>query len=398
MKLNPIVEHFGDSQDWYKYTMGNAILRKFPDVWVKWKFKCRNPGIIWTKEMVQEINEQLDHLCTLSPDEQEVAFVRGIKYISKGYADFLMMLRLPRHLIRVRLDGTDLEISCEGPWFITTYFEIPTLAIVNEVYFQFTVPEEKKAEILKGADERLTEKIEQAKFHPGFTFTDFGTRRRFSKAWQEHVIQRLKAELPGTFNGTSNPYFAMKYDLTPIGTVAHEWYMVGQGIEGVTLANSQKYMLQAWSDVYRGDLGTALTDTLGNDKFIEDFDKYFALLYSGLRHDSGDPYDWGELMIDHYLDLGIDPKTKTLVFSDGLTILKAIDLWKHFKDRVRVSTSGIGTSLTNDIPECVPLNIVMKIIMVNGNPVAKVSNNPSKGMCEDPEFEAYLKKVIKLKV
>jgi nicotinate phosphoribosyltransferase len=396
MKMHPIVEHFLDSTDHYKLTIGAAILRKFPDTWVKWKFKCRNVGIVWTQEMVDEINAQLDHLCTLRVTEEEVAFVRSIRYIPKGYPEFLRMLQLDRSLIKVRLDEDGvLNIESEGPWFLTTYFEIPVLAIVNEVYFYFLAGGNRAAieTLLDGAEKLLSEKIQQAKFHQGFTFTDFGTRRRFSKDWQESVIARLAKELPGTFNGTSNPYFAMKYGLTPIGTVAHEWYMVGQALENVTLAHSQSYMLQSWVDVYRGDLGTALSDTLGTDKFLKDFDQYFAKLYDGLRHDSGDPFDWGEKILDHYESMNVSPINKTLVFSDGLTMSRALELFEHFKGRVR-TTFGIGTSLTNDIPGVTPLNIIMKLDFVNSRPVAKLSDNPGKRMCSDPAFLSYLLKVV----
>jgi nicotinate phosphoribosyltransferase len=194
---------------------------------------------------------------------------------------------------------------------------------------------------------------------------------------------------------------AKKYELTPIGTMAHEFIMAGQALEGVTLAGSQKYMLQAWVDEYRGDLGTALTDTLGVDKFLRDFDLYFSKLYDGVRHDSGDPFEWGYKMIEHYKAMKIDPKTKSFVWSDGLDFPRAAQLYDAFKNLAKCSF-GIGTNLTNDFPEDVfpnkekihPLNIVMKIVSAGGKPVAKLSDDPGKGMCEDESFLSYLKKVI----
>ncbi len=186
----------------------------------------------------------------------------------------------------------------------------------------------------------------------------------------------------------------MKYDLTPIGTMAHEYIQLPQAINEVTLANSQKYALQLWVDEYRGDLGYALSDTLGFDKFLRDFDRYFAKLYDGVRHDSGDPFAWGHRMIDHYRSFGIEPFAKQLIFSDGLDFPLAARLHREFSPEIKVSF-GIGTNLTNDFPGIVPLQIVMKLVEANGRPVAKISENPSKTMCEDQGFLAYLREVIK---
>ncbi len=201
-------------------------------------------------------------------------------------------------------------------------------------------------------------------------------------------------DLPN-FIGTSNVYFAKKYNLKPIGTMAHEWIMAGQGQEDVSLRNSQKAMLQAWCNEYRGDLGIALSDTLGVDAFLEDFDLYFAKLYDGIRHDSGDPDVWARKVICHYSKLGVEPKTKTLVFSDGLTFETAAKIYNKFKFAAKVSF-GIGTNLTNDFEDITPLQIVMKIVKCNGLPVAKISDSPDKGMCNDKEYLTYLKKVFNI--
>jgi nicotinate phosphoribosyltransferase len=385
-----IVEHFLDSQDWYKMTMGSCILCNFSDVWVRWKFKCRNEGIIWTRKMLEEIYDEIIHLCSLRVTEEEIEFVRSVSYIPKGYPEFLKTLQLDKDFIKISLVGTELVISVEGPWYLTTYFEIPVLAIVNEVYFRNTNPINEII-YLKSA-ERVLEKANLAKEN-GLHFSDFGTRRRFSRSWQNDIISNLTKNLPrDIFTGTSNPYFAMKYNITPIGTMAHEFLQVSQAFDNVSLANSQKHMLQVWLEEYRGKLSIALSDTLGFDKFLKDFDLYFAKLYDGVRHDSGDPYLWGNRMLAHYENLNIDPKTKTLVFSDGLSFPLAVGLNIFFKDKINVSF-GIGTNLTNDIPGVTPLQIVMKIVEVNGKPVAKISDNPAKGMCEDLDFLNYLKKV-----
>jgi nicotinate phosphoribosyltransferase len=378
--------------------MMQSVVHRFPDVWVKYKFKCRNEGIIWTERMVERINQEIDHYCTLMLTKDELEWISKLRYIKKDFVEFLRIYRPQREHIKVtNIDG-HLDVVVEGPWFLTILFEVPILAIVNEVYFDETVLSHsfRLAEFYKDGADRLKAKIDIAAKEQ-FLFSDFGTRRRLSGSWQEFVVAQLAKELPrNVFGGTSNMYLAKKYNLTPIGTMAHEYICVGQALEGVTLASSQKYMLQAWVDEYRGDLGTALSDTLGTDKFLEDFDLYFAKLYDGVRHDSGDPIAWGERMIKHYETLRIDPKNKQLVFSDSLDFEKAAMLNNHFKDRAKVSF-GIGTNLTNDFEEIIPLNIVMKVVAANNRPVAKISDNPGKTMCEDQGFLTYLHQVTKVK-
>ena len=223
---------------------------------------------------------------------------------------------------------------------------------------------------------------------------DFGLRRRFSGAWQREVVQRMQEGLPKVFRGTSNVLLAKELGLVPIGTMAHEYLQTFQAT-GVRLRDHQKAALEDWVQEYRGDLGTALTDVVGMDAFLADFDLYFAKLFDGLRHDSGDPVVWGEKALAHYAKLRIDPHTKRLVFSDGLTVAKAIELYRHFADRVQLGF-GIGTHLSNDLgPK--PLNIVMKLTHANGQPVAKLSDSPGKTLCEDETFLAYLRQVFGVK-
>jgi nicotinate phosphoribosyltransferase len=341
--------------------------------------------------MVEEINRQFDYLCTLRFTEAELTFLAAIRFFKRDFIELLRLFQFTRKHIRIWKSGDDLHIEAEGPVYLVSYFEIFALSIVNEVYFFHTQDYEA---IRIGAVERLQEKVEFVKTNP-FRFTDFGTRRRFSAEWQEIVVKYCKENLPKEiFAGTSNVYLAMKLGLTPIGTMAHEFVQLYQGVKEVTLANSQKAALQAWVDEYRGDLGIALTDTLGFDKFLRDFDLYFAKLYDGVRHDSGDPHDWARKMIAHYKKLGIDPKTKQLAFSDGLDFYAAHRINRAFVDQALISF-GIGTNLTNDFPGVIPLQIVMKIITVDGHPVAKISDNPAKTMSDDFEFVAYLKKVCK---
>jgi nicotinate phosphoribosyltransferase len=286
--------------------------------------------------------------------------------------------------VDLKFDKKDLHITVKGSWLLTILFEVPLLAIVNEVYFDNIYPSE--------GVKKLSEKLQMVHGIEDFKFADFGTRRRFKAEWQKVIVETCVKTVPNNFVGTSNVRLAMENGIRPIGTMAHEWIQAGQNV-GVRLMDSQKRMLQAWVDEYRGDLGIALTDTLGVNAFIRDFDGYFAKLYDGVRHDSGDPIEWGEKMLAHYNELRIDPRTKTFVFSDGLTFPKAVEILDHFRNRVKV-VFGIGTNLTNDFEGIEPLQIVMKMTECNGRPVAKISDSPGKGMCHNEEYLAYLKSVF----
>ena len=245
------------------------------------------------------------------------------------------------------------------------------------------------------AEERLQKKIQTIKDlnDPGFKFTDFGSRRRLSRQWHFHVLQTLQKEIPTTLAGTSNVMMAKSLDLLPIGTMAHEWLCAFQSL--VRVKDFQKEALQRWSNHYRGDLGIALTDTIGIDAFLRDFDLYFAKLFNGVRHDSGDIDVFTEKVIAHYQKLKIDPMTKSITYSDGLTVDKAIEIYNKYHKRINVGF-GIGTSLTNDtnIP---PLNIVMKMVSCDGHPVAKISDSSGKTMCEDEVYVSYLKSQFNVK-
>lgn len=389
----PIIESLLDT-DLYKYTQQQVALHQFPTVDVTYEFKCRNEAE-FTQVMLEDIQKEIDHYCTLQFTKSELDWLRSIRFFSKDYIDFLSLYKPNREHIQVYRHGFDLHVEVTGPWYLTIPFEVPVLAIINEVYFRYTPPD-----IPGGFDRMMYEgqvsldnKRIVAKTQE-IPFADFGTRRRYSRDWQHHVVKTLMS-LPN-FTGTSNVYLARHFGIRPIGTMAHEFMMVGQAREDVPVRNSQKAMLQAWVDEYRGDLGIALTDTVGIDAFLADFDLYFAKLYDGLRHDSGDPIEWGEKVIAHYESLNIDPKTKTLVFSDGLDMMLALEIYTRFKDRARVSF-GIGTNLTNDFEGVTPLQIVMKLVEVNGRPVAKISDSPGKGMCKDSGYLDYLRTVFHIK-
>jgi len=380
--------------DLYKFTMWQALLHSHPNAHAEYEFVCRNQTAFPLSELAGEVAAQLDHLCSMSFKEDELDYLRSLRYIKSDFVDFLALFRFQRKFIDVHAEGETLVIRAAGPQVHVMAFEIFVLYIVNELYFRRTG----EPGALEEGRRRLAGKIEQLKAADGITarrhpfeFSDFGLRRRFSAAWHDEVVQRLAAEVPQSFKGTSNVYQAKKFGLVPIGTMAHEYLQSFQAF-GVRLRDFQKAALEDWVQEYRGDLGIALTDVVGMDAFLSDFDLYFAKLFDGLRHDSGDPIVWGEKAIAHYHALRIDPNTKRLVFSDGLDFDTALRLHQHFGDRIMVAF-GIGTWLTNDVGQK-PLNIVMKLVRCNGQSVAKLSDSPGKTLCKDETFLAYLRQVF----
>ena len=389
MKLEPIVVSLLDT-DLYKFNMDQVIFHKHTDLCGEYYFKCRNEGVTFSEAIVQEINEQIDHLCTLRFTKEELNYLRSIRFIKNDYVEFLRLWRPIREYVTVtRQDDGTLDIVVKGPLFSAMQFEIFLLEIVNEVYFRMTYDYET---LKKSAEERLNKKIED--FRSGkytFPFAEFGCRRRLSREWEDTVVHRLTTETDRCV-GTSNVYLAMKYNLTPIGTYAHEFVQMYQGIDSIPLAYTNHYAMNDWYDEYQGDNGTALTDTITTDLFLLDFNRSMVNNYSGVRHDSGDPYAWGEKIIAHYQKYGVDPKSKLLLFSDSLDFDKAQQLYDHFKKRTKVSF-GIGTFCSNDT-EVPALNIVIKLQYVNGRPVAKLSDTPGKAMCRDTDYLDYLKRSV----
>ena len=385
----PIINSLLDT-DLYKFTMMQGVLHFFPEIDVMYKFKCRTKNIDFSP-FGDEIKEEIDHLCTLKLNSEELAYLSNLSFMKKDFIDFLTFFKLNPEHVKLSIKNHDLEIIIEGSWLLTILFEVPILAIVNEIYFSHMAKNPDR----NMAIEFLHEKMQIAQdLGNKFKFAEFGTRRRFSFSWQEQILQELvNSPLNHTnFVGTSNVLFAKQFGVKPIGTMAHEWLQAGQAV-GVRLIDSQKYMLQKWVDEYRGDLGIALSDIVGLDAFLFDFDKYFSKLYDGIRHDSGDPFETGEKIITHYESMNIDPWTKSIIFSDGLDFTTAKLILEHFKGRIKVSF-GIGTNLTNDFPNQPPLQIVIKMVRCNGQPVAKVSDSLEKGMCDDDEYLKYLQKVF----
>ena len=387
MKLSPCVVSLLDT-DLYKFNMNQVMFHKHTNLNGKYIFKCRNRGVEFTEEMCEEINAQIDHLCTLTFSDEELDYLATLRFIKKDYIEFLRIWRPLRRYVNCWLDGTELHIEVDGPIFSAMQFEIYLLEIVNEVYFRMKYD---YLSLVASAREKLYHKIIGFREELyDFKFAEFGCRRRLSREWQDYVVGELLKT--GYCVGTSNVYLAMKYGCKPIGTYAHEYVQMYQGIPGVTLAYTNKMAMDEWFEEYQGDNGTALTDTLGTDLFLMDFNKLQANCYTGVRHDSGDPIEWGEAMIKHYESLGIDPKTKTLLFSDSLNFDKAQTIYNHFRGRINVSF-GIGTYLSNDT-NVDPLNIVIKLQYVNDHPVAKLSDDWGKAMCQDGDYLEYLKGAV----
>ncbi len=397
MRLEPIITSLLET-DMYKFSMGQAIYHQFSDYKTTWDFKCRNSGVHFTPEMVEEIREQIKHYCELSFTEDELRYLDNIKWIKGSYVDFLRLWR-PRYEDFEIKDDSECGLSVEtrGTWLNTSMYEIPTLAIVNEVYFRMA---HDYGELLRSFKDRLDHKFEMVKNEKLYlgTFSEFGLRRRLSAEAQELVVDKFsklndKSFVSSSFVGTSNVFLAKKFGVSPIGTMAHEWIMcVGQGNHKHNPAHSNWYALDAWVKEYGVLNGIALTDTITTDCFLRDFQLTYATLFSGVRHDSGDPVEWGEKMIRHYEELGIDPMNKTLLFSDSLNFEKADKIFRHFKGKTKVAF-GIGTYLSNDT-EVEALNIVMKVTKCNGQDVAKISDVSGKGMCRNPEYIEYLERCI----
>lgn len=384
--------------DLYKFTMLQAILHQFPQTMSEYQFRCRNldETVYPLVEIKDELEDELDALCDIRFTHEELDYLRSLRFIKSDFVDYLELFQLKRRFIQVGIDDQGrLDIVVKGPMIQAMFFEIFILAMVNELYFRRL----ETPEVLAEGERRLQDKAafmkeceqKQNPNDPPFAVSDFGTRRRYTFAWQKHVLEVLHDASPAIFRGTSNVHLAKELGLVPIGTMAHEFMQSFQS-QNVRLRDFQKAALESWVQEYRGDLGVALTDTVGMDAFLQDFDLYFAKLFDGLRHDSGDPYEWGEKAYRHYKKLRIDTKTKSLTFSDGLNLQKAWDLYQYFKDRFKPNF-GIGTNLTNDMGHT-PLNIVLKLVSCNGQSVAKISDSPGKIMTTDKTFLDYLKQTF----
>lgn len=380
--------------DLYKLSMMQAVLHNYPNVEVEWEFRCRNGEDL--RPYLTEIRHQLERLGELALADDEMAFLESISFMKPDFLRFLRLFRFNLRYIETGVEDDQLFIRLRGPWLHVILFEVPLLATVSEVRNRFLHPNVKVSQAI----DHLHSKFDWLRSNAsdeelaGLQLADFGTRRRFSYTVQEAVVKTLKQDFPGRFVGTSNMHLARILDLKPLGTMAHEWVMAHQQL-GPRLIDSQIAALDCWVREYRGLLGIALTDTITMDAFLRDFDLYFAKLFDGLRHDSGDPIAWAEKAITHYRRLGIDPLTKTLVFSDSLDLKKMLAIYRALHARINVSF-GIGTSLTCDIPGVKPMSVVVKMTSCNGQPVAKISDEAAKTQCRDENFVSYLRHVFKV--
>ena len=403
MKLKQIINSLLET-DLYKFSMGQAIYHQFPSYKTNWTFKCRNENAKFTPEMVEEIKEQIHEYCHLRFTADELAYLAKIEWLHDAYIDHLQIWKPRVDDVEIGTHSEcGLSIEAHGTWLNTSMYEIPVLAIVNEVYFRMTY---NYNELFEQYKRKLNEKKDwliSGKYNLR-GFSECGLRRRLSAEAQDLAVKTLcennKNYKESRCVGTSNVYLAMKYNVVPVGTMAHEFIMcVGQGNPMYNPAYSNKLAMKAWSDEYGVLNGTYLTDTIGDELAHLDMEYTYSILFGGVRHDSGDPYKWGEEWIKHYQnyydkyhDERVNPKNKTLLFSDSLDFERAAGLYEHFKSKIKVAF-GIGTYIANDT-DVEPLNIVMKVTECNDRPVAKLSNADGKTMYKDNDYIEYLRKTI----
>ncbi|HEF8772708.1 nicotinate phosphoribosyltransferase [Providencia manganoxydans] len=395
LDATPIITSLLDT-DAYKLHMQQAVFHHYSQVPVVAEFRCRSSEILGT--YANEIRQQVQLMADLSLTKEEFHYLSSLPFFKEDYLTWLKQFHFkPEQVDISTTDDGQLAIRISGPWVEVIMWEVPLLALVSEIVQRDRHPQITADDAVKQLKKLLTVFYSQAEEDhidlSRFKLMDFGTRRRFSYDVQSAIVSVLKKEFPYLV-GTSNYKLAHELGLSPVGTQAHEWFQAHQQISP-ELANSQIAALQSWLDEYPDQLGIALTDCITMDAFLRDFDADFAKRYQGLRHDSGDPIEWGEKAIAHYEKLGIDPMSKTLVFSDSLDLQKSLELYRYFHKRINL-VFGIGTRLTCNIPGVIPLNIVIKLVECNGKPVAKLSDSPGKTICEDDEFVNQLRKAFDL--
>ncbi|KHT63702.1 nicotinate phosphoribosyltransferase [Photobacterium gaetbulicola] len=397
------MNHFGHTgiidslldTDAYKLHMQQAIFHQYPNVEAVAEFHCRSDEDL--RPYSQEIQEHIERLAGLSFTQEEIEYLSTLSFFKADYLEFLQSFQLDSKQVHIDTSGDQLAITIKGKWLDIILWEVPLLAIICEVRCQHCYPDSTANDALASLKLKLANFYQRANDEginiDAFSLVDFGTRRRFSRHVQHEVVDYLKEHMP-EFKGTSNYHLARTRGLTPVGTQAHEWFQAHQQLAG-ELADSQQLALNRWLQEYPDTLGIALTDCINMDAFLRDFDLRLSERFIGLRHDSGDPIAWGEKAIAHYQSLGIDPKTKSLVFSDSLTLDKALTIYKHFAHRINISF-GIGTQLTCDLPGVKTLNVVLKLTECEGRPVAKISDEPGKSICRDEDYLSQLRQAFKV--
>ncbi len=380
--------------DFYKITMQNAVIKRFPYAHARYAFINRGEHA-FPEGFGEALRGEVDRMATLHLSDEEKRYLQTTcPYLDPTYLDFLAGFRYDPSEVTIEQQGSELSVVMEGPWYRTILWEVPLMALISELWYQLrgvSVSEDDEALI----EQRTREKIELYRQH-GLKIAEFGTRRRFSFAVHDRVVKALRHYGGEAFSGTSNVLLAMRHGVKPIGTHAHEWFMFHGARFGFKMANS--LALEHWVDVYRGDLGIALTDTFTTRAFFESFDKKFAKLFDGVRHDSGDPIEFADATIAHYQRLGINPLSKTIIFSDALTPEKVERIRAFCQGRIGMAF-GIGTNFTNDIGVA-PMNMVIKMVEARPEgqgwlPVVKLSDVPTKNT-GDPEMIALAKKVLSM--
>lgn len=369
--------------DFYKISMQQCVFHQYPRANVKYVFKCRNKDIKLGGSMIPDIKEQVEAMANVTLTKQEKEYLSNLGFMRLDYLNYLENYRFNPNQVRFTNNG-EMGIEIVGSWMETILWEVPLLAIVNQTYFEKTTDFKT---IESCGITNLSDKIDLIRQYPRFTLTDFGTRRRYSRDWHRYVVETLKKDCPQLV-GTSNVKLAMDLGIKPIGTNAHEYYSAHLGLVD-NIAEAQKRALHVWLQEYDNNLGHALTDTFTSDAFFRDFGIILSNAFQGVRHDSGDPIEFGYKVINHYRKMGIDPRTKSIIFSDGLDIPKAIEIYKEFTGMIGLGF-GVGTNLTNDLG-VEPLNIVIKLIECNGYQVVKLSDNVSKAI-GNPQMIERVKK------
>ncbi|RKO79867.1 nicotinate phosphoribosyltransferase [Pectobacterium parmentieri] len=392
LHTSPILHSLLDT-DAYKLHMQQAVYHHYYHVDVAAEFRCRGDELLGV--YADEIAHQVDLMRFLSLSDDEFTYLSSLPFFQQDYLHWLRDFRFNPQQVSIKNNAGKLDIRITGPWREVILWEVPLLAVISEVVHRHRSSDVTTKQALAQLSASLDNFRQNSKDVDlsRLKLMDFGTRRRFSRDVQQTIVTTLQADFPYLI-GTSNYDLARRLGITPVGTQAHEWFQAHQQISP-TLANSQRAALQMWLHEYPAHLGIALTDCITMDAFLRDFDLPFAEAYQGLRHDSGDPVDWGEKAIAHYQHLNIDPMSKTLVFSDNLNLDKALALYRHFGQRVNL-VFGMGTRLTCDIPSVKPLNIVIKLVECNGKPVAKLSDSPGKTICQDQNFVCELRKAFDL--
>lgn len=378
--------------DLSKFSTMQVVLHHFPAAQVEYRFDCRTPGVDLSA-CVDEIRTEVSQLCQLRFSAGELTYLRSLRFLKSDFIDFLGLFHLPEKCIsiepsRERQGGLDIRIR--GSWLHTTLFEVPVLSIIQEV----AARRRSVAPPLEEGRRRLQEKISLIRDNPAraaFRVADYGTSRRFSRSWHEEVLATLIEQLGPTLAGTSNVGLARRFGIKPLGTMGYELLQACQAL-GPRLRDSQVYALDTWAKEYRGDLGIALADVYGMRAFFRDFDMYFCKLFDGARHEVGDPFHWAEQLLAHYWDNRVDPRSKTLVFSDNFTIPTALELVQRFQGQCRLAF-GVGAQLTHDLG-AESLDLVLRMVRCNGQPVASLTEAPEASLCDDPAYLAYLHQVF----